>query len=775
MSKNRFHKGMHLLFEGQEYVLEGRLPNNDLRLKNIVTNSYRAVAEQSLIGTWFEGQLEFRGDTTTTFAQRRAAGEFISDLSSLEENDLRKKELKRRHAYLKSVIELISQGITRINQEILEPVIKRVHEAISDCKRPPNWKTVYYCWYRSLILTEDIRALAPQYEKRGNFSRKFSGSRKHKYSERDKEKARLVAEIVDEVIAEKYLTRQQLTVATVHEAIIGRIADENLYRDDGDKLPLPSVRSIYDVVDQLDEYEVIKARRGKRIADMRCGMYKSGPRPTRPLERVEIDHTKLDLFVIDPITKMPIGRPTLTLAIDKYTRMILGFYISFHGAGFLAVMHCLKHSILPKTYVRNTYPSVKHDWNVYGIPDTVVVDNGLEFHGKGFEDACLQLGMVSSFCPVRKPWFKAIVERYFGTINLKLLHELPGTTFSDIFKREDYDPAKNAIIALDTLLEITHVFIIDYYSQRKHRGIKDIPARRWDAAIKEYPPALPARREDLQVLLGDVEYRTIQPYGIALFDLIYNDDVLARLRKGRKGYRFKIKYDPADISVIYVVDPDSSRFIPIPAESQQYTKCLSLWQHRVIQRYARRVTDEKVDIVALCRAKEKIIKIIERDWLKITQSGPKGRMARFKNVGQPNYEKLVGFSGSVHTHTLNPTGVDSQRLLLNPIASNAIGLSDLEGAFSPQNISEIGTSVGKLNESQPIFDSEGINATRKRPAKSPSATDSPSNRRPQKRVESKGNRSKNRVSNLDAPQNDSDDDLDTSGWSTDELPRRKLG
>lgn len=270
-------------------------------------------------------------------------------------------------------------------------------------------------------------------------------------------------------------------------------------------------------------------------------MYKRGPQPTRPLERVEIDHTRLDLFVIDPITKMPIGRPTLTLAIDKYSRMILGFYISFHGAGFLAVMHCLKHAILPKTYVKGVYPSVEHRWNVYGIPEMIVVDNGLEFHGDGFEDACLQLGMVPSYCPVRKPWFKAIVERYFGTLNRRLLHGLPGTTFSNIFERGDYDPAKNAIIALDTLIEITHVFIIDYYSQRKHRGIKDIPAQRWDIAVQDYPPTLPARREDLQVLLGDVEYRTIQSNGIALFDLIYNDDVLARLRKGRRGHRFKIK------------------------------------------------------------------------------------------------------------------------------------------------------------------------------------------------------------------------------------------
>jgi putative transposase len=770
MSKNRFHKGMHLLFQGQEYVVDGRLPNNDLRLKNIVTNSYRAVAEPSLIDAWFEGQLEFRGDITTTFAQRKASGEFISDLSSLEESDSRKKELKRRHAYLKSVVELISQGVIKINREILEPLIKRVHETIRDPKRPPHWKTVYYSWYRTLILTEDIRALTPQFEKRGNFSRKFSGSRKHRYTERDKERARLVAEIVDEVIAEKYLARQQLTVATVHEAIIARITDENLYREDGDKLPFPSLRSIYDVVDQLDEYEVIKARHGKRIADMRCGMYKRGPQPARPLERVEIDHTKLDLFVIDPVTKMPIGRPTLTLAIDKYTRMILGFYISFHGAGFLAVMHCLKHAIQPKTYVKTIYHSVEHSWNAYGIPEMIVVDNGLEFHGDGFEDACLQLGMVPSFCPVKKPWFKAIVERYFRTLNRNLLHELPGTTFSNIFEREDYDPAKNAVIALDTLLEVIHVFIIDYYSQRKHRGIKDVPAQLWDSAIKEYPPALPASREDLQVLLGAVEYRTIQPNGIALFDLTYRDAILAGLRKGRKGYRFKIKYDPADISVIYVLDPGSNKFIPAPAESQQYTKGLSLWQHKVIQRYARKVLNERVDVVALCRAKEKIIKIIERDWLRIAQSGPRGRMARFKNIGQPNYGKLVGFAENVCL-TSGADEIGSQQMYLNPMASHSNGLSDLGSEVVLQGSAEFESLVVGANEEGSVFNSARVSGARKKATKNISPVKERSNKKPKPNGSGRDNRE---GSNIDASRDGVDDDLDTTGWSIDELPRRKV-
>jgi len=753
MAKNRFHEGMHILFRGREYEIDSRLPNSDLRLKDVVAASFTAVAELCLINAWFDGHLEFLGDTGTTIVRRKAAKEFIADLSALDDEDPRKKELKRRYAYLKSVVELVSDGVVKITKEILEPLIQKVHESIGDLKRPPHWKTLYYSWYRTLIITEDIRALTPQYNKRGNFNRKFSGSRRRAFSERDKENAEHVAEIVDEVIQEKYLSRQRNTVSTVYEAIVARIADENLYRTSGSRLPTPSERSIYDVVDQLDEYEVIKARYGKRIADLRCGMYKRGPQPKRPLQRVEIDHTKLDLFVIDPITRMPIGRPTLTIAIDKYTRMILGFYLSFNGPGFLSVMHCLRHAILPKAYVKKLYPSVEHSWNVYGIPELVAVDNGPEFHGDGVEDACLQLGFVILYCPVQMPWFKAVVERYFGTLNRKLLHELPGTTFSNIFEREDYDPSKNAIISLDTLLEIIHVFIIDYYSQRKHRGIKDVPAQRWDTAIEEFPPALPDKRDDLQVLLGDIEFRTIQPNGIALFDLTYNDIALAKLRNGRKGHRFKIKFDPADISVIYVLDPDSDRFIPVPADSQQYTKGLSLWQHKVIQGYARKITDDKVDIVALCRAKEKIIKIIERDWLKIAQSGPKGRMARFKNISQPRYEKQMRLESNADVHISHEEGVSQMDLRLTSTAPHVTGLSDLESAITTNS----------------SFESESIQVPEANLLQVKKAVSSNSEITIPYRRAGIGMGDETLSPNI--VQNDSDDDLDTSGWSTDELPR----
>lgn len=83
-----------------------------------------------------------------------------------------------------------------------------------------------------------------------------------------------------------------------------------------------------------------------------------------------------------------------------------------------------------------------------------MTDNGKEFYSRHFEDACLQLGIRLQYAPPKCAWYKGTMERWFGTQNTRLLHELPGATFSNIFDRGDYDPQKHAVISLEALLEI---------------------------------------------------------------------------------------------------------------------------------------------------------------------------------------------------------------------------------------------------------------------------------------------------------------------------------
>lgn len=442
----------------------------------------------------------------------------------------------------------------------------------------------------------------------------------------------------------------------------------------------------------LDEYEKDLLRHGKHYADLKYRETKLGPIPTRPLERTEMDHTQTDLLVIDTDVMLPIGRPKFTSEIDVFTKMDLGFWASFNYPGYLAVMKCLKHAILPKTYVRERYPSVQHDWPCYGLSETVVVDNAPEFHGESFDEAAVQLGFNIQYGPKGEAWYRATIERAFGTKNTELLHRQPGTTFSNILDKGDYNPQKNALISFDDFMEMAHIFMIDIYPRQRHRGIKVdrfprhklrdievVPALLWEKAIKEYPPTLPPHRDELQVLLGEIKRRVVFSYGIDLDGLTYNSESLAGLRRRTPtGDPVVVKRDPDNISLIYVADEKNDLYFPVPALNQEYTQNLTLWQHKKIKAFARQSAKETVDIDALIRAKQLMQEIVERDWKKLKKTGPRQRMANFKGIRQEDYQASAEqtYKGNRNFSKREP---GSDILRLNPEAVALANISDIAG------------------------------------------------------------------------------------------------
>ena len=65
-----------------------------------------------------------------------------------------------------------------------------------------------------------------------------------------------------------------------------------------------------------------------------------------PLDVVQIDHTIVDLVVVDEVTRTPIGRPVLTLAIDIHTRVVTGFYLALNHPSILRAGVCVAQSQL---------------------------------------------------------------------------------------------------------------------------------------------------------------------------------------------------------------------------------------------------------------------------------------------------------------------------------------------------------------------------------------------------------------------------------------------
>jgi hypothetical protein len=127
----------------------------------------------------------------------------------------------------------------------------------------------------------------PAVQARGNRNRRFFGRQAKegelKNNPEAQKRSAKVAELLNQAIDEVYLKDQRFTVQAVLDALLVKVDDANQFRDSDDQLPEPKRSAVYEAIAKLDDYEVIEARFGKKIADEKYRAVLQGPRPTRPL------------------------------------------------------------------------------------------------------------------------------------------------------------------------------------------------------------------------------------------------------------------------------------------------------------------------------------------------------------------------------------------------------------------------------------------------------------------------------------------------------------
>src|ERR1019366_2609248 len=123
-------------------------------------------------------------------------------------------------------------------------------------------------------------------------------------------------------------------------------------------------------------------------------------------------------------TKVLVERPWLTLAIDVYSRMILGAVLTYQSPSVYSAMLCLRQVVRRKSFLIEKYGYYKGATDGWGAPKTVIADNAWEFVGMSFQVCCEAAGINVIWAPVKTPEFKAYAERAFGVINELVWHRL---------------------------------------------------------------------------------------------------------------------------------------------------------------------------------------------------------------------------------------------------------------------------------------------------------------------------------------------------------------
>ncbi|MER8479734.1 DDE-type integrase/transposase/recombinase [Mesorhizobium sp. M0142] len=276
---------------------------------------------------------------------------------------------------------------------------------------------------------------------------------------------------------------------------------------------------------------------------------------SRPLEVVQIDHTKADVFVVDEETRQPVGRPWLTLAMDVCSRMVTGFYLTMDAPSRLSTSLCLLHSVFDKSaWLRER--EITDPWPVAGLPDTVHVDNGADFRSRAFKRGCQDAGIAIEWRPPGEPRFGGHIERLIGT-QMGRLHLLPGTTFSNEQDLGDYDSKRHAALTLRELERYIALDIVGSYHQSIHGGLGRPPIAVWRDHEGEIPLRLPQDRMRFWLTFLPEQERTLRPTGIHLFGLRYWSAALSA-DVGRSDRRLLVKYDPRDMARIFVRRPSGN-------------------------------------------------------------------------------------------------------------------------------------------------------------------------------------------------------------------------
>jgi putative transposase len=520
---------------------------------------------------------------------------------------------KLRRSYVLAVLD------TPNSRKPLEEATHATWRRLKSPKKAPGWVSVYR-WKRSFLRAKgDARALVNNHLSRGNRDGRYPAA---------------VIEFCEQSISAKYLSRTRNSIQQTLEDALRRVKKENELRPACDALPLPTRRLISRMIANIPAFDKYAARYGHDSA-VKAFRGVTGHSVTHaPLERAEIDHTLLDLMVVDDQSGLPLGRPSVTACIDCYTRCILGIYIGFNPPSYQSVAACLKDCFLPKVNLQRDYPGIVNEWPAYGVMHNLVVDGGLEFYSASLEQVCLSLNINWIAAPRRTPWFKGKIERFLGTMNRAVAHGVPGTTFSNIFEKGDYNPAKHAVVTLSTLRKVVRMWIADVYHQQVHRSLQTTPAKMWTSGIRPEDIRLPDETTQLDVVMGRVESRSLSHKGIEFEGLFYNSPELIELqRKEGKKLTVEIRVNESDIGSIYVLSPKTSKAYTVPALDREYASGISLWQHKVIKNYQRQHFDKDDGVDGWLQAKSEIAHLIDES-LKLKRTRTHKRIARYRETSE---------------------------------------------------------------------------------------------------------------------------------------------
>lgn len=347
----------------------------------------------------------------------------------------------------------------------------------------------------------------------------------------DKGERRSISPDLKSRIEAYFLENGARSMATVH-----RMACEYAKKQ-GDKEPSPTV--VREICRALPKGIVCMAREGEKAWRNKFEPI-NRHESHEPNERWQMDHCKLDILVIDLQSGEVLGRPWLTVALDTYSRAVMGYHLSLYEPNSMSVCLALRQAIWKKPIA---------EWPMCGIPKQLHLDQGKDFTSRHLEQVAADLGITLIFATPYLARAKGKIERFWRTLNEQLWCELPGYVGSSVKDRpENVTPA----LTLSEVERFLVAYFLAVYHARPHTTTGEPPGMRWQK--EGFEPRMPLSLRQMDLLLTMSQSRKVLRDGLHLNGLIYWANELAGLIEESVLVRF----DPQNVA--YVVVYHKSRY-----------------------------------------------------------------------------------------------------------------------------------------------------------------------------------------------------------------------
>jgi putative transposase len=346
--------------------------------------------------------------------------------------------------------------------------------------------------------------------------------------------------LLDEVITTYYERPQRSSMYASYTMLLQRCQEQGHLA--------PSYPTFTAAIRQRPRTEQVRKRQGERASYQQQPFYweltvQTPRHGDRPFEVAHIDHTELDIMLVCSRTGQVLGRPWLTLLVDAFSRRVLAFTLIYDPPSYRSCMLVLRDCV--RRHQR--------------LPQSVVVDGGVEFGSIYFETLLARYGVTKKTRPGGQPRFGSVIERLFDTAHTTFIHTLLGNTQALRDGRQmtaAVDPRTLAQWTLERLLTRFEEWATEVYDTTSHPALGQSPREAFTQGLVQSGFRTHRRIADDETFrIGTLPTTRrgtamVQPTtGIKINHLWYWADAFRQ--PGVERTRVPVRYDPFDAGVAY--------------------------------------------------------------------------------------------------------------------------------------------------------------------------------------------------------------------------------